>query len=204
MGVIENTAKAYEDMVKFCEMCPSFDPSVPYFFFLRSYYDTIKKFVTAVVPNITATEFEWLTATLKADYHIDVSKVDHVKLLTSYIWQVGVVHITDHMSYAVQSLEYCFNQASDDIYDTFHSTDVDVWDRWRTRNEFNMFFGYHPNPLLTNHMEHVENYKFKGFNEACEAAAQQFKADLIDTDAKLREVQCQIYPLYGMPQSVCF
>jgi hypothetical protein len=205
MGVIENTAHNYEDMVKFCQKCPDFDISIPYFFFLRSHYEVIKKFVTAVAPYIDPKDYGWLVSKLKT-YNCNIERVPMIDFLTAFIWQVGIVHVTDHMSFTVQSLEYCFNQPSEDIYVPFSVSDVNVWDRWRTRNEFNMFFGYHPNPSVKHHMADVENYMFSTFDKIpeCEAAAQQFKQDILAMDAALREARIHIYPVWGMPQSVCF
>lgn len=200
-GVASNTARHYGAGDHF--MLPDrLDTRVPYFAFLSAYFEVVDRFVAACVPHLEDDAWDTFSARIARTVP-GWADVDRRRALAVFIWQVGVYHCTDHLSYAREALKYGFCRTRGGISTPMTLQDVRRWDRFQTRNLIKIFVLCNENPRLDQRLEHVEAYGFEAGSPLYQAA-QTFREELRIVDRRLAAEGIQILPLSSLIQSICF
>ena len=178
----------------------------PYEYFLHEYKKPIRKFVESVAHTIDADEYKAWLAPLVANYP-QLAKASMEEVLTHLIWQVSVVHSSDHhaaykfRNYGVSSIPKKFSDVTaQERTDPTKLVDSATTTNFRTAVDiFAKHLELHPD--LDNRTVSA-NYAFQG--EAEKRAAQTLKSDLVALNARMAQEAVQFCPLNTMLQSVCF
>ncbi len=201
-GILRNTQRHYAKLVDHFDMPRSLDRRIPYFTFLREYYEVCARFAEALDPALEDdawTEFAGMVERELPGF----ASVPRAKALGVLIWQVGVVHICDHLTYFPYIMTYGFMKVPQSFSTPYTQRDVSRWDRWKTRNFANAFVNFNPSEGLDQRLINVEAYGFVPDSVAGKAAL-QFKSDLQALDARLSAAGKAMVPVDRMIQSICF
>lgn len=195
-GILRNTTRHYRDLPAHFDLPLRLDPAVPYFRFLRAYYDVVERFVARL--ELEDDAWNEFASGVDADFP-GFARIVRERALAVLLWQVGVVHLADHASFVKHALHHGFCWVPHTLHTPYTFADVGRWDRWRTRNFLKTFVAFHPHPDLDQRLLNVEAY---GFSGDAAVAAEAFRADLLALDARLGPDR--IVPVEAMVQSVCF
>jgi hypothetical protein len=201
LGIIENTGSNYADLQGHFERPKQLDTRVPYHAYLTAWYPAIERFVRAIDPHIEADAWEAFVAVLERGFP-QIRTIDRVTLLAEFIWQVGVLHITDHMTLYRYMDKHGFHVVPEDIETPFTLDDVGRYDRFRTRGFNQTFVRFNGNPGVDNRLLAVENYRFT--EQPLAIAAAQLRADLQAVGRELETRGLLILDTDELLQSVCF
>lgn len=195
-GILRNTTRHYRDLPAHFELPYRLDPTVPYFRFLRAYYDVVERFVS----RLPLEDGAWTEFSEGVDVDFPgFSRIARERALAVLVWQVGVVHLADHLSYVKHALRHGFCWTPHTLHTRYTFADVGRWDRWRTRNFLKTFVNFNPHPELDQRLLNVDAY---GFSGEAHQAAEAFRDELLALDGRLGEDR--IVPVESMVQSVCF
>jgi hypothetical protein len=200
-GIIENTGSAYADLREHFRLPETFDTRIPYLAFVAPWFQPIDAFVQAVDPYIEDTAWEELCAGLEKGFPT-IREIPRVRLLSIFLWQVGVLHVSDHMSYVRFAYKHAFHWVPEDIDEPFRLADVRRFDRFKGRNFYNVFVRYNHRPGLDHSLLDVQNYAFDEAPLAAAAAA--LREALLAVDADLERRGLSILRAHELLQSVCF
>ncbi|HVA24835.1 MAG TPA: hypothetical protein VMW62_10615 [Chloroflexota bacterium] len=201
-GILRNTQRHYENLPQHFELPRSLDARVPYFAFLREYYEVVERFATALDPALE--EDAWNEFAQLVDRELPgFAAIPRVKALAVLIWQVGVVHICDHLTFYPYALAHGFMKVPPSLFTPFTQRDVSRHDRWKTRSFARTWVNFNPTPGLDQRLINIDAYGFEPGGCASNAA-QQFKTDLLDVDARLSAEGRALVPAERMIQSICF
>ncbi|CAK8689263.1 unnamed protein product [Clavelina lepadiformis] len=194
---------------------------LPYHAFLKSYCVIVRKFVEELEP-LLKDDYAELFASMNT-YLPSLTKHDLVDVITTLIWNCGVVHYSDHHSYLQQfAFKYgCMSMRIPLVQDD-HSSSINATaeipdsmnsdlgaraslfaaeDIYRTRCFLRTFVQYNGNPNLDMSLK-CTKYDFT--DKAAISSAKSFLEGLTDLDSKLRQRGNAILPLSNIIRSVCF
>ncbi|MEE2959762.1 MAG: hypothetical protein VYA34_03385 [Myxococcota bacterium] len=181
----------------------------PYEYFLHEYKKPIRKFVDTIASKIDPNEYQAWIAPL-AEHYPGLAKPcfppSMEEVLTDLIWQVSVVHSSDHhaaykfRNYGVSTIPKKFSDASpDELADPTSLVDSATTTNFRTAVDiFAQHLDLHPN--LDNRTASA-NYDFQGNSE--KRAAQTLKSEIQALDTRMKKEGVQFCPATTMLQSVC-
>jgi hypothetical protein len=201
-GILRNTQRHYSALPRHFDLPSSLDPEVPYFRFLNDYYAVVERFAAAIDPELEQGAWDEFARGVDAELP-GFMRIPRVKALAVLIWQVGVVHICDHLTYFEFGMRYGFMRVPRSLKTPYTRKDVGRWDRWKTRNFMKTFVTFNPNPNLDQRLLNIGAYGFAPASAAGKAAA-RFKQDLLALDAQLAAEGRALVPVDRMVQSVCF
>lgn len=201
-GILRNTQRHYGNLPRHFNLPAELDPDVPYFRFLNAYYEVVERFVTALEPELEQNAWDEFARGVDAEMP-GFSRIPRAKALAVLIWQVGVVHICDHLTYFEFGMRYGFMRVPLSLNTPFTQKDVGRWDRWKTRNFMKTFVTFNANPDLDQSLLNIDAYGFAPDSAAARASI-QFKQELLALDAKLSAEGRALVPVSRMVQSVCF
>ncbi|WP_144394148.1 hypothetical protein [Pleionea sediminis] len=201
-GVLENTANHYDEFENHCRFPERMDTRIPYFDFLKHYYDVIENFVNKVTDYIDEDDYERIQTFIESVIP-GFSQCDKVKCLSILIWQVSVLHTTEHMSYYDLAKDYGFTELKYPISECFKIDEVSNYNRYKLRCFLNVFGRFNPSKILDQRIENYHSYQFEKGSEL-EKYAIEFVANLRAVDAKMKKENNQILELNKIVQSVCF
>ncbi|NVJ58864.1 MAG: hypothetical protein HWE27_00670 [Gammaproteobacteria bacterium] len=201
-GVLENTSNHYDDIQQHFDYPNTMDTNIPYFDFLKRYYDVVEAFVEKVAPFIEESDYEavnnYIEQTLPG-----FSKHNMVQAISILIWQVSIFHTTEHMSYYNFAKEYGFTELKRPITEDFHINDVSEFNRFKIRCFLNVFGRFNKSKYLDQRLENYHAYHFESGSEL-EKFAIEFVSKLQMIDSELKKENNQILELNKIVQSVCF
>lgn len=201
-GVLRNTARHYSSLPRHFNLPSELDSEIPYFQFLKAYYGVVERFVAAIDPELEQSAWDEFARGMD-DELPGFIHIPRIKALSVLLWQVGVVHICDHLSFFDFGMRYGFMRVPRTLNTAFTQKDVGRWDRWKTRNFMKTFVTFNPNPNLDQSLLNIDAYGFPQ-NSPASKAATQFKQNLLALDAQLAAEGHAIVPVNRMIQSVCF
>ncbi len=178
------------------------DRRIPYFDFLVAYYEEVRGFVERLAPHLEADVYaRW--AEEVDGFFPGFAKASMVDALSRFIWQVGVVHIADHASYANWSREVGFVSGAPTIDDLVTRT-VAPYDRYRFLCFLETFVVFNKATTgLDQRMTAVDAYGFPAGSEA-RLEALRFADRLRALDHELKSSGRAVLELDELVQSVCF
>ena len=201
-GVLENTSNHYDDIQQHFNYPEEMNTNIPYFDFLKRYYDVVEAFVEKVVPYIDERDYaavsNYIETTLPG-----FEQQDMVTAISILIWQVSVFHTTEHMSYYDFAKDYGFTELKKPITESFKIDEVPEFNRFKVRCFLNVFGRFNKNDSLDQRLENYKAYQFEPGSDL-EKAAIEFTEALKVVDADLRKEGKAILALNQMVQSVCF
>jgi hypothetical protein len=201
LGIIENTASNYADLQGHFDRPKQLDTRVPYYAYLSAWYPPLERFVAAVDPHIEADAWEAFVSVLERGFP-HIRTIDRVTLLAEFIWQVGVLHVTDHTTLSQYMDKHGFHVVPEDLEIPFTLDDVGRYDRFRTRTFNQTFVRFNGNPGVDNRLLAVENYRFT--EDPLSAAAARLVAELEAAGAELDARGLSILKADELLQSVCY
>lgn len=198
---------------------PRFDTDRPFIEVAMRFYEIVREFVGEMAPHIEVDLLDDLMK--KAGEQIPaINDFDKLEVLATFIWQVSVLHSSDHFSYYKA---YCHNATVHDdvtalkrkpVYPTVMTRSLrdstpattlnEVADRLymhRARYYFAVFGRFNHNPALDLTMQNL-SYTFA--QSAANEAAARFQARLVELEKELIAENRLICPLQEMAQSICF
>lgn len=200
-GIIENTGANYDRLDEHFARPRTLDEGVPYLAYLKAWFPAIERFVQAVDPFIEADEWEQVVSILELAMP-EIRRFDRVTVLAEFIWQVGVVHVSDHTTFVEIGYRHGFHRVPETLDAPFTLDDVRRTDRFQTRNLYNVFVRFSGLPELRHGLSDIENY---GFTEGpLRAAAETMRTELRAVDQDLAARGLRFLPLEKLHQSVCF
>ncbi|HVA24834.1 MAG TPA: hypothetical protein VMW62_10610 [Chloroflexota bacterium] len=201
-GVMRNTQRHYANFEQHFELPRSLDERIPYFAFLREYYEVCERFATAI--DRALEEDAWQEFAGLVDHELPgFAAIPRRKALAVLLWQVGVVHICDHSVLYPHVLSYGFMKVPHSLQVPYTRENITRHDRWKTRCFAHAFITFNPSPGLDQRLVNVESYGFATDSQAHQAAL-DFRADLLATDARLASEGRAMVPVDQMIQSICF
>ena len=201
-GVLYNTAQKYQSLNTHFMMPQNLDTSIPYFAYLKAYFEVINKFINKINTYIEKESYEIL-ANYVDSYLPGFKEFDKTQILSVFIWQVGIWHLTDHLTYFPYAKEYGFTEIRKPITEPFSLSEVSSYDRYCFRSFLNVFVMFNPNPKLNQSLLNIDAYNFPKDSELY-AAAVSFRDDLLEIDRQLKAKNLQFVPIEKHIQSVCF
>ncbi len=201
-GVIGNTHLHYAELEAHFEYPQTMDQRLPYFRYLKGYYDIIEEFCRNMWPHIEAAEWENLVAAIE-EHLPGFGKIDPVKALAVLIWQVSILHGVEHHSYFDLAERYGFTEVKKPIHERFTLKDVSLYNRYRLRCFLNVFVIFNPNEKLDQKLTAIDAYGFAK-HTLLERIAQKFARDLRAHDYALQQKGEAIVKLDKIVQSVCY
>ena len=201
-GIFYNTAEKYKDLHEHCLMPHKLDTSLPYFVYLKAYFEVIEKFVKQVIPYIENDAYDIL-ANYVESFLPGFKELDKTQILSVFIWQVGIWHLTDHLTYFPYAKKYGFTEIRKSITKPFSLADVSSYNRYCFRSFLNVFVMFNPNPQLNQSLLNIDAYNFPKDSELY-AAAVSFRDNLLETDRQLKAKNLQFVPIEKHIQSICF
>jgi hypothetical protein len=201
-GVIFNTGRHYDDVVDHFRMPDRLDTSIPYLGFLKSYFDVVESFVRSCDPHLEPDVYDRFAALVEPRLP-GFASVDRVRALSVFIWQVGVYHVTDHLTMLDYGMRHGFTTVPGPVTRTMTLRDVGAYDRYRTRNFMRIFVNFTPSPTLDQRLENIDAYGFAA-GSPLRQSAERFRADLQAVDRRHEAAGTRALPLARMIQSICF
>ena len=201
-GILYNTTQKYQDIKSHFIMPEHLDKSIPYFIYLRAYFDVINNFVKRVSPYIENDAYNILTNYME-HFFTGFKELDKIQVLSVFIFQVGIWHLTDHLTYFPYAKKYGFTEIRKPITEPISLGDVSLYDRYRFRNFLNIFVNFNPHPKLDQSLLNIDAYGFDK-NSSAYADAISFRNDLLETDKRLKTKNMAFFPIERQIQSVCF
>ncbi|MDJ0901114.1 MAG: hypothetical protein QNJ55_20120 [Xenococcus sp. MO_188.B8] len=201
-GVLYNTAQKYQDIRDHFGIPDQLDTAIPYFAYLKAYFDVINKFIQSITPYIENDVYAIL-ANYMESFFPRFKEIDKTQVLSVFIWQVGIWHLTDHLTYFPYAKEYGFTEIRKPITEPFSLSEVSSYDRYCFRSFLNVFVMFNPNPKLNQSLLNIDAYNFPKDSELY-AAAVSFRDNLLEIDRQLKAKNLQFVPIEKHIQSVCF
>ena len=130
-------------------------------------------------------------------------ELDKIQVLSVFIFQVGIWHLTDNLTYFPYAKKYGFTEIHKPITEPISLGDVSLYDRYRFRNFLNIFVNFNPHPKLDQSLLNIDAYGFDK-NSSAYADAISFRNDLLETDKRLKTKNMAFVPIERQIQSVCF
>lgn len=201
-SALYNITKHYKEINQHFSLPEDLDGSIPYYFYLKSYFPAIENFLKKISHYIEEDAYNMLADYMET-YYPGFKQIDKVRVLSVFIWHVGIWHLLDHQSYVPYVRKYGFTVLRKPITDSFSAKEISSYNRYRVNNFLNVFARFNPNPNLDQRLLNIESY---GFTENSEphAAAVAFREDLIETDRRLKEKGMAFLPVEEHIQSICF
>lgn len=200
-GVLINTGDFYKDL-SFLNKPEKLDLNVPYFVFLKGYFDVIERFVERVMPAIDRIEISKLLQGLNG-YYPGIATANPVRVLSMAIWLAAVYHYTDHATYCDFARKYGLNRTAGPLEQVSKGDATSRYERFRLRSFVNIFGGFNPNPRLNQSITNILSYGFE-VDSVPGKAAEAFLQELKALDQSNYQKGMQIVPCQDMVQSVCF
>lgn len=201
-GVLKNTYKHYQQIEQHFANPQGFDQRIPYYGFLKKYYEVIERFTKSVEFSIDADEYQRL-AIYVDEYLPGFKKIEMRRALATLIWQVSVLHGTEHFSYFDLAKVYGFSEIKTPISTPLKLENVSLYNRFKLRCFLNIFVIFNPNPKLNQQLSNVSAYQFSEGSKLGQCA-NQFRLELKALDNELRSKDQAIIALDNMVQSVCY
>lgn len=201
-GVVENTANHYEKADLHLNLPDTLDEKIPYFKFLKAYYQVIENFVRKVEPHIDEKDLVLVEAAL-AKHMPEIERGQIIKYISIFIWQVSVVHSTEHASFAKIAKDYGFSELKTPITQPFQADEISAFNRFKFRCFLNTFVTFNPTPLLDQRLANYRSYQFEEGSEL-ESIAKSFANELRELEMELGKNGETIVQTDEMVQSVCF
>lgn len=201
-GVLRNTQRHYANLEQHFELPRSLDARIPYFTFLREYYEVCERFAMAIDPALEDDAWNEFAGLVDSELP-GFAGIPRTKALAVLIWQLGVVHISDHLALYPYVMSYGFMKVPPTLSVPYTRENITRFDRWKTRNFANAFVTFNPSPGLDQRLINVDAYEFAPDSPAWQAAL-KFRDDLLATDARLASENRAIVPVESMIQSICF
>lgn len=199
--LLENTSNHYEDMKFHFKYPHNMDTSIPYFYFLKEYYNTVEKFVRNISNHIEPENYKKL-----ADYMEEklpgFKSGDMIEALAVFIWQVSVLHSTEHLSFFNLAMSHGFTEVKQPISTRFSLDNISSYNRFRFRCFLRVFVTFNPNSKLDQRVTNIDAYNFQ--SSELKAFAQSFREDLLALESQLKSNSRNLVALDTMVQSVCF
>jgi hypothetical protein len=200
--VARDVAEHYERYPHLPDLANALDTRIPYFAYLKAYYDEIRAFVDAIAPHLERDVWERFAKDVDPLYP-GFSDGGMEETLARFIWQVGVVHLSDHHSYLPFARRYGFSALGMTIDDLGRQRPP-RYNAYRFRCFLNVFVQFHPATTgLDQRMLNVAAYGFPHGSEL-NAQALRFADRLRAVDERLAKEGLQILPVDELIQSVCF
>lgn len=199
-GVLINTGNFYGDL-SFLEKPDQIDVSIPYYRFLRDYFEVIERFVKDVAKHVDKRELSALMSGL-GQYYPGIEDKDPVRVLSMSIWLAGVYHCVDHASYADFAGRYGLNRVKS-LAEPKKGEGQSRYERFRLRCFLNIFGGFNANPDLNQNLTNISAYGFEPGSRPSQAA-DRFLRELRDVDREHGLSGTRVLAVDEMVQSVCF
>jgi hypothetical protein len=201
-GILENTSNHYSNMNYHFDFPDKMDARIPYFDFLKRYYQVIQKFVGKIAPHIDQRDYSDIEFYMQRMLP-GFEKSNRVKSLSTLIWQVSVLHTVEHMSYYRLAMEYGFTDLQKTISEEFSHGDVSRFNRFKLRSFLRVFGRFNKSAVLDQRIENYKSYQFEEGSEL-ETIAIEFVRDLKTLESQLKKEGNNILELEQIIQSVCF
>jgi hypothetical protein len=183
--ILYNTGKKYENFIEHFSMPYHLDTSIPYFAYLKAYFDVIESFIKKLTPYIEDDTYAIIADYLES-FFVGFKELDKTQVLSVFIWQVGVWHLTDHSTYVPYAREYGFTEIRKPITETISLKDISGYNRYRFCNFLNIFGRFNPNPKLDQSLLNIDAYGFS-IDSQPYAIAKAFRNDLLELDRRLKD-----------------
>lgn len=201
-GILHNTQEHYRNLSGHFEIPTKLDRETPYFRFLHAYYEVVERFVARLEPSLE--DDAWAEFARGVDEQMPgFAAIPRVKALAVLLWQAGVVHLCDHLSFFPYAFRHGFTHLPANLEKPFTRHHVSWFSRWKMRNFLKTWVDFNPSPGLDLRLLNIDAYGFEEGTPARQAAL-AFRADLLAQDAKLASEGLQFVPVDRMIQSVCF
>jgi len=178
----------------------------PYEYFLDQYRAPISEFVKSVAAEIDPGEYQAWIAPL-AEHYPALANASMTDVLTHLIWQVSVVHSSDHhaaykfRNYGVSAISSDFADATEDqLANPASLVDPATTTNFRTAVDI---FAKHP-PQHEDLDNRTVSGAYNFSSEATQNAAERFRAALNEVDQRMEAQGLQFCAVDTMLQSVCF
>jgi hypothetical protein len=197
-----NSIQKYKSLDDHCSMPDHLDTSIPYFVYLKAYFKVINTFIKKVNPYIENDTYAILADYLES-FFPEFKELDKTQVLSMFIWQVGIWHLTDHLTYFTYAQKYGFTEMRKPITEIFSLADFSSYNRYFVRNFLNAFAMFNPNPNLDQSLLNIDAYGFLPDSEPYTAAV-AVRDDLLEIDRQLKAKGLAFVPVEKHIQSVCF
>jgi len=201
-AVASDVGAHYEAHPHLPDLIGELDQRLPYFKFLVAYHEEIRRFVDAIADELERDVWERFAADVEPWYP-GFSQGGMEETIARLIWQVGVVHLTDHHSYLPWARRHGHSDLGSTA-DDLGRRGPSRYDTYRFRCFLNVFVQFHPSKTgLDQRLVNTAAYGFPHGSEA-NAEALRFADRLRALDQRLAADGLQIQPVDALIQSVCF
>lgn len=183
---------------------PRLNPELPYHRFVGAYYQAIRQFIEDLGDRLELDLVDQLFTALDQYIPASLAAFDRKDLLAAFIWQVSVLHSSDHHTYYKLFRNYSCPMLRHRLEDGEPIQPAAMFDPLNVakfENFTDVFVKFSYEEKFPNNLAHLTY----GFTDPdLQAIEGRFCAELKAVEAKLEQEGLALVPLTQMAQSICF